>query len=390
MTLNVALSDYDEVHILDPEQLEQGPICLAPATADQPETGQPIAVRSGLWVFDAGLGDIRIDRHWLVDGETLPDQAGTGLDYDAALAGAEIVHVETVQQGQGQIRVQAIPTAWPPIRGEWLVTPERRVMLDGITPRSGTFDFRIETPGPYAGDHQVDAADLGQGPACIVPPAITGEAAQDATLQIVPGLWVSMSDDVTRSGEWFRDAQPTGVTGDEYPVDMARDGGCTLTYRETVHDAAGQRVATSGGISASLPVDEGWAMPALKDADRPYAGLATANADGSVTVTTKTGNSRGYPRVCFDVEPGQSYQLETELEFGDASRVIGRLSDASGYNDALDVNVFDVTRAADQTRLVRSDVFTPTAGRIAMHYAFVMGPAGTARILSSTRVKKVN
>lgn len=123
---------------------------------------------------------------------------------------------------------------------------------------------------------------------------------------------------------------------------------------------------------------------------RPARGTTRPGADGAIEVVTKAGNLSGSPRVCFDVEPGQTYQLETAIEFGDASRVVGRLSDMTGYNDDINVTVFDLRPGAGQTRLWRSDTFTPTAGRIAMHLVFVMGTSGTARILPETRIRKVN
>ena len=90
------------------------------------------------------------------------------------------------------------------------------------------------------------------------------------------------------------------------------------------------------------------------------------------------------------MEPGKTYELETEIAFGDATRIVGRLSDATGANNALNVAVFDIAKAAGQTQLSRRDVFTPTAGRVAMHYIFIMGSTPLAgSILSATRVREV-
>ncbi|WP_265501159.1 hypothetical protein [Paracoccus beibuensis] len=417
LTLTIEAGPYAGTYPVTRASLAQGPLCLVPATLSPAPAGQPLTAVPGLWVYDANLGPVETSRQWLADGAVLADQAGLQLEFSAQLQGRTIAHVETARQAAVEAVHQTPAVVWPPqepdtgesdpepepeapeepvFKPEWVILSDQRISLSNVTTSSGTVSFSIDASSAYQGSFIIHAADLAQGPVCLVPPAVAGTTEDGASLTATPGLWVSLSEQITCTGEWLHDGQATGGAGTAHVIRIAQDGGASLSYRETATDTAGSRQALSAVVAVPaapavvVPPSDGWTALEWRNATGGYAGQATRGADGSITVTSASGNRAGNPRVHFDVTPGETYQLETVVEYGNATRIIGRLSDATGNNSGLDVAVFDVSRPADQTRLVRSDTFTPTTGCIAMHYVFVMGLAGQARILPETRVKKVS
>ena len=398
-TLTVTRADYAGTYAIDPAALARGPVCLVPPTLPPAAGGAPLRARPGLWAYDPTLGGLVIQRRWLADGAVLQGESGLDLAFSADLEGFPILHAETAQQAAVQTMSYSAAATWPvsgtdaPEPGaapEWVVTSDQRVVLDGLTTTSGTVTFTLTEPAAYAGTHVVDSAQLALGPVCVVRPAIGGAAAEGATLTATPGLWVSQSEQMTCHGEWRRNDAATGETGPTYVLGTAQ-GTSRLTYHETASDPSGTRMAVSDVIEVQAVSPTTWRRPVFRAGPTNGVGdsLVTADATGDLIVQTKVGTTSN-PRAYFDVEPGKTYELETEIAFGDATRIVGRLSDATGANNALNVAVFDIAKAAGQTQLSRRDVFTPTAGRVAMHYIFIMGSTPLAgRILSATRVREV-
>ena len=403
--LTVTLAEYAGSYAIDPAALARGPICLVPPALSQATSGAPLRAKPGLWAYDPTLGALAIQRRWLADGEVLEGQSGLDLAFLVDLEGFSILHGETAWQAAIQTMISSEVVTWPitetnqpepepepdpePER-EWMVMSDQRVVLDNLTATSGTVTFTLTEPEAYAGTHVVDSVQLALGPVCVVPPAISGPAVEGATLTATPGLWVSQSEQMTCLGEWRRNDAATGETGTTYVVGIAQ-GTSHMIYHETATDPSGTRMAVSNFIEVQAINPTTWHRPVFKAGPTNGIGesLITTDANGDLIVQTQVGTTSN-PRAYFGVEPGKTYELETEIAFGDATRIVGRLSDATGANNALNVAVFDISKAAGQTQLSRRDVFTPTAGRVAMHYIFIMGATPLAsRILSATRVKEV-
>lgn len=398
-TLTVTLTDYAGTYAIDPASLARGPLCLVPPTLSSAISGSPLRAKPGLWAYDPTLGALAIQRRWLSDGVILEGQSGLDLAFSVDLEGFSILHGETAWQAAIQTMISSADVTWPITETnqpepepepEWMVMSDQRVVLDKLTATSGTVTFTLTEPEVYAGTHVVDSAQLALGPVCVVPPAISGPAVEGATLTATPGLWVSQSEQMTCLGEWQRNDAATGETGETYVLGIAQ-GTSHMTYHETATDPSGTRMAASNFIEVQAINPTTWHRPVFKAGPTNGIGesLITADANGDLIVQTEVGTTSN-PRAYFNVEPGKTYELETEIAFGDATRIVGRLSDATGANNALNVAVFDISKAAGQTQLSRRDVFTPTAGRVAMHYIFIMGATPLAgRILSATRVKEV-
>ncbi|VDS07942.1 hypothetical protein PARHAE_01122 [Paracoccus haematequi] len=242
-------------------------------------------------------------------------------------------------------------------------------------------------PAEMMGEWEIDFAPLASGPVLLRDPYITGTPAvgQTMTLHLPPPLSLIAGSDPTFDWSW-----PDGSKGKTYVI-RAEDAGVPYDVEVTLTDGNGARSYTTNAVS--VPAAAGWYAPTWKRNGEVASRGTITGPDGNGDLTIGSdgiagGNTQGNPRVYFDVVPGDTYELETHIEWGNATRVIGRLSDMTSYNTAIHVNVFDVTKPAGDTTLSRTDTFTPAAGRVAMYYIFTMDVSGTAKILSNTRVRQ--
>lgn len=318
-TLTVTAVGYAGTYSVSQGALAAGPVCLVPAVISPAEAGQPLTVKPGLWACDAALGAIRIDRKWLADGAALDNQVGLDLAFHADLAGRQMVHAETASQPGLETAMQTDAVSWPAPAPEpepepepvdpqpvlqWTVLSDQRVVLNDITPNSGMIRFEIDQPNEYQGSYVVNPAELAQGPICLVPPVIAGEPVDGVTLTATPGLWISLSETVTRSGEWLRDGVVIAdANQDTRAVSAAQDGGSCLSYRETVTDDAGSRqsvsseLAVAGTAIDSVVVIGASLMEAMfgKSLTAPHAGATALLAEAGQNVPVygwATGGSR--------------------------------------------------------------------------------------------------
>ena len=176
------------------------------------------------------------------------------------------------------------------------------------------------------------------------------------------------------SGKVVTTAALTGQTALDFTVTATRSG-----YLQAVATAS-ITVIPAGSAGP-------WAFPTFKPStESTSTGSIATNGDGSLTVTATT--STGNPRVYFNVVAGGTYELDTAIEWGNASRVICRTSDTKGLSGTT---VFDVTKGAGEITLSRAgDLVKPTSGQIACHYVFVMANGQTAKILPATRVRRLS
>ena len=127
-----------------------------------------------------------------------------------------------------------------------------------------------------------------------------------------------------------------------------------------------------------------WLFPTFKPSSDPtLSGTTTKNSDGSVTITASNAQN---PRIYFDVTPGTEYELRTSLEWGNATRIIGRLSDTIGLSGDA---VFEVSKPAAATIFDVTYRFTPASNRVAFHLIFVMTKGGVTKLLPETAVRYV-
>ncbi|VDS07593.1 hypothetical protein PARHAE_00770 [Paracoccus haematequi] len=273
--------------------------------------------------------------------------------------------------------------------------------IENVTPTTAPFDLEIVTPARYAGQRTVTPSEFSGGPVAHVPPTFTGTADVGQALTGDLGLWLTLANDMNLEPVWVRRLTAnsgdefvpiSGATGTTYTV-ASSDQGYTIRFGGQAEDANGDRLVLSEA-QAVIPAAVGWYAPTWKrNGETASRGTITGpDANGDLTIGSDGvagGNTQGNPRVYFDVVPGDTYELETHIEWGDATRVIGRLSDMTSYNTAIHVSVFDVTKPEGATTLSRTDTFTPAGTHVAMYYIFTMGVSGTAKILSNTRARQI-
>ena len=176
------------------------------------------------------------------------------------------------------------------------------------------------------------------------------------------------------------------VRGEGVSIPAARD---TWDFRTAVPPGVTGVVAGVPGqeiVYTPPTIGTDWTTPAWKPGSNTdsTAGVSTRE-DGALVITAVA--TSGNPRVYFDMEDGAQYELETVVEWGDATRVIARQSNTEGLTGDT---VFDITRPAGDTTLTRSDTFTVNAGKVALHYVFVMAKGKTSAILPTTRVRRLS
>ena len=119
-----------------------------------------------------------------------------------------------------------------------------------VTADSGLIDIDISTPAAFAGLYQLNVSDLAGGPINLVIPAFSGTVTEGNGLTAEDGLWVfdTTAAGVTQSWQWLRNGiEIMGATTAGYTV-TANDLQQTLSVRETLSDANGQRSAVSAGV----------------------------------------------------------------------------------------------------------------------------------------------
>lgn len=289
-----------------------------------------------------------------------------------------------IQAVEGEIyRVQAWASALTDTQAKDLYRQAKGQTVS-IPAARDTWDFRSGIPAGVTG---ITAGVPGQQQVTltVTPNSITQSAA-------VGTVVATIASDATGFALSGTDAGKLSVSGTNIVTTVSLSGEAALDFTVT----ASRSGYTSRSQTLSITVTSGagaWAFPTfLRGTELTTRGTITGpdgNGDltiGSDNIAAPNGNTSGNPRVYFDVVPGTAYELETHIQWGNATRVIGRLSDTTGNNAGVNVTVFDITKGAETT-LDRSDTFTPTTGRVAMHYVFMMNQTGTSKILSTTRVR---
>ncbi|MFC3628189.1 hypothetical protein ACFOM8_01880 [Paracoccus angustae] len=273
-----------------------------------------------------------------------------------------------------------------------VITSANTGRITGVDAASAPFDLQIIQPARYAGTRTVTPSQMAAGPVAHVAPTQSGTGTVGQVLTGDPGLWLTLADDCDLAYRWTRRTTANtgetpvviaGATGMAYTL-TAADQGKTVRFEVVASDQHGERTAFATGTA--VPAVSTGIFPTFKpSATTSQKGKITPQPNGDLLIEWDAAANTN-PRVYCDVTPGQAYELRTELEFGGATRIIGRLADAGG---STGTDFFDITKTTGQTTLSRTDTFTPAAGRVAMHYIFVMPNGATAKILATTRLRSL-
>ena len=138
---------FDGTYIVDPVDLETGPVNLAPPVLSHdgtPEIGETVTATAGLWIYDTGAGAPDLVRQWRSDsGGGFADIAGeTGLTHVVAdtESGSALRLSETATQPVGSRSADSAPVSIalfvPPPPPPPPPFAETGVVADGVTTRS--------------------------------------------------------------------------------------------------------------------------------------------------------------------------------------------------------------------------------------------------------------
>ena len=119
---------------------------------------------------------------------------------------------------------------------------------------TGAIEIGVTAPSEFAGTWTFTVSDLANGPVNLVPPTISGTAAEGQVLTAAEGLWVgdTWAAPATQSWQWRRaGVDIAGATGASYTVE-AGDIGPGLSVAETLSDGFGARVRTSAAVGAAF------------------------------------------------------------------------------------------------------------------------------------------
>lgn len=297
--------------------------------------------------------------------------------------------------------INATKAGYSPFNATWTVkaadpqivaTSANTARIDNVTASTPAFDLQIIQPARYAGTRTVTPSQMATGPVAHVAPTQSGTGTVGQVLTGDPGLWLTLADDCYLAYRWTRRTTANtgetpvviaGATGTAYTL-TAADQGKTLRFEVVASDQHGERTATATGTA--VPAVSTGVFPTFKpSATTTQKGKITPQPNGDLLIEWDASTNTN-PRVYCDVVPGQAYEMKSELEFGGATRIIGRLADKDG---STGTDFFDITKTTGQTTLSRTDTFTPAAGRVAMHYIFVMPNGATAKILATTRLRSL-
>lgn len=269
-------------------------------------------------------------------------------------------------------------------------------VLASIVGDPGTEPVDITTTTYGAKSYQMGDALYADGPIWLEKPVITRDG--NVLTRSRPGLpsWLRSQAPVERGNLWWygpNTGNLTRVPGDtgDLPIitiDPAVVGGNNVYAQDWISDANGVEVPILSDPIAIAAVAGAGVFPTFSPGDSTITAGAISgpDANGDLTITSGPGNTTGNPRVKMDLSEGITYEVDTRLEFGNASRIIGRLS--NNYGDT-GTSIFDVTKEAGQTVLSRTDQIIPTSAYRHFHYVFVMNAAGSAKILSTTRRRTI-
>ncbi len=269
-------------------------------------------------------------------------------------------------------------------------------VLASIVGDPGTEPVGITTTTYGAKSYQMGDALYADGPIWLEKPVITRDG--NVITRSRPGLpsWLRSQAPVERGNLWWygpNTASLTPLPGDNADlsiaiIDPAVVGGNNVYGQDWIAAANGDETSIlSDPIAIEAVAGAGVFPTFMPGTSAASAGaISGPDANGDLTITSGAGNTIGNPRVRVFFAEGSTYEIDTRLEFGSASRIIGRLSNGPGETGAT---IFDVTKEAGQTVLSRTDQIIPTSTYQNFHYVFIMDAAGSAKILSTTRRRTI-
>ena len=303
----------------------------------------------------------------------LPD-GGAGVSKPLYVLSAMLGASPQVLQGE-VYRVQAWDAAltdneaaalWEQINGRPATIPAAR----------NTWDFRSALPAGVTG---LIRAATGRARVALTVTPVSSIAADAAVGTKVADIVTDGT--ATLSGE---DVALLEVAGNVIRTKASIADAGDLNFTVVSKDA-GKFSAYGSFTVLSTSTEIEWADPVFKPGtDNTSTGQITIDTDGGelLTATAATGN----PRMYFDLVSGATYELETHLEWRDATRVICRRGNTAGLTGTT---IFDVTKPADAVTLDRADTFT-NGTSAALHYVFIMANGQTAKALPTTRYRRLS
>lgn len=218
---------------------------------------------------------------------TVSDPAGNTSE------GTVTVPVETLSVSEGELDGEFVVTAVP-----------------------GRLTVEVTAPEDYAGAYVLETTDLEAAPVNLVPPRITGSAA-DATLSVQSGLWAFEADEAhSFAWQWQRDGSPiAGATGATYEVDAAADAEKTLSVIESIGGITAESAELRIPSQPSPPAPEaGWTPSSLPGLalwlDASDAETVTLSGTEVIGLADKSGNGRHVEKPADGTGPTLAADLD--------------------------------------------------------------------------------
>lgn len=281
--------DHSGQYRVDPALLSDGPVCLtAPRIMPYQDGDDSLRAQPGLWACLDSAGWPVIHGQWLRDETVLAGRTAPDFVLDVPLPDASFTYAETARQGgRDKISVSApvILSAKEPDFGELRTVPMADATLQVTLAGREVVTVAVTQPADYAGQYQVDPADLVLGPVVLVPPVIALSEDETAFHIRQPGLWAYDPErgDLALEYQWQRDGQPVA---DAMQADMATRSAAIATVNviERAVQTHGQQHVTSNSLlhDPYAPRLDSFAIAA----DTPLASYRGISAEAWSNLTT--------------------------------------------------------------------------------------------------------
>lgn len=238
---------------VDPASLADGPVCLtAPRITPYQDGDDSLQAQPGLWACLDSAGWPVIHGQWLRDETVVAGRTAPDFLLDVPLPDASFTYAETARQGgrdKTSVSAPLILSAREPDPVELRMVPMADATLQVTLAGPEIVTVGVAQPANYAGQYQVDPADLALGPVVLVPPVIALSDDETAFHVRQPGLWAYDPErgDLALEYQWQRDGQPVA---DAMQTDMAARSAALATVNviERAVQAHGQRDVISNSL----------------------------------------------------------------------------------------------------------------------------------------------
>lgn len=243
--------------LLDPAELWVGKPSRLLNAGDR----KPVALADAITVFEGDPpltipvlandfdreGPVTLVSAFAALGQATADVSGT-VTYEppAGITGFDTIVYE-IADAQDQRATAQVSVTIEPAELNLAVTPANTFLA---TAANGAIDITVTDPASLAGSYTADLNALSAGPVNLIPPGVTGVAAEGEMLKAEPGLWISdaTGGSPTQSWQWQRGGiDIVGATSDSHIL-TAVDSGQPVVAVETLSDAFGTREAPTAAM----------------------------------------------------------------------------------------------------------------------------------------------